>query len=101
VADEIELPRGFGRRNVHCSNCGDERGGPFGHETAECHYRDGMSVGELVDLPHLVDRRPEVWEHYVERYLEEKLARRPRGTVRVDVLGEWPMDPTQREATGG
>lgn len=25
-----------GRRNVHCSNCGDTRGGPVGHETSEC-----------------------------------------------------------------
>lgn len=24
------------RRNTHCSNCGDSRGGPFGHETSEC-----------------------------------------------------------------
>lgn len=24
------------RRNVHCSNCGDTRGGPVGHETSEC-----------------------------------------------------------------
>lgn len=23
-------------RNVHCSNCGDTRGGPVGHETSEC-----------------------------------------------------------------
>jgi len=27
-----------GRRNPHCSNCGDERGGQFGHETSECTY---------------------------------------------------------------
>lgn len=24
------------RRNVHCSNCGDTRGGPVGHEVSEC-----------------------------------------------------------------
>jgi len=29
----------FGRRNTHCSNCGDERGGPVGHEISECTYR--------------------------------------------------------------
>lgn len=23
-------------RNVHCSNCGDTRGGSVGHETSEC-----------------------------------------------------------------
>lgn len=37
----------FGRRNVHCSNCGDERGGPLGHEISECLYRSGMTVPEL------------------------------------------------------
>lgn len=37
----------FGRRNPHCSNCGDERGGMFGHETSECQYRAGMTVAEL------------------------------------------------------
>jgi len=25
-----------GRRNPYCSRCGDERGGPYGHETSEC-----------------------------------------------------------------
>lgn len=37
----------FGRRNTHCSNCGDERGGPFGDEISECQYRSGMTVTEL------------------------------------------------------
>jgi hypothetical protein len=37
----------FGRRNPHCSNCGDERGGPFGHEISECLYRSGMTAEEL------------------------------------------------------
>jgi hypothetical protein len=27
------------RRNTHCSNCGDIRGGPFGHEAYECTWR--------------------------------------------------------------
>lgn len=27
------------RRNVHCSSCGDTRGGPVGHETSECTYQ--------------------------------------------------------------
>jgi hypothetical protein len=39
----------FGRRNTHCSNCGDERGGPFGHEISECLYRSGMTVIELAE----------------------------------------------------
>jgi hypothetical protein len=38
---------GFGRRNPHCSNCGDERGGPFGHEISECRYRRDMTVAQL------------------------------------------------------
>lgn len=67
------LPTGFGRRNVHCSNCGDERGGPFGHETAECQWWPGMSVYLLAGLPHLADRQAEVWGHYVDRYLEHAL----------------------------
>lgn len=28
-----------GRRNPYCSRCGDERGGPYGHETNECTWR--------------------------------------------------------------
>ena len=27
------------RRNPHCTNCGDLRGGPMGHETSECRWR--------------------------------------------------------------
>lgn len=68
--------RGFGRRNPHCSNCGDERGGPFGHEISECQYRDGMSVEALTKLPHLAGREPEVWGHYVDRYFEHEPIRR-------------------------
>lgn len=41
------MPTSYGRRNPHCSNCGDERGGPFGHEISECLYRPGMTVAEL------------------------------------------------------
>jgi hypothetical protein len=37
----------YGRRNPHCSNCGDLRGGPFGHETSECRLTDGMTDVEL------------------------------------------------------
>lgn len=67
-------PTGFGRRNVHCSNCGDERGGPFGHETSECRYRPGMVVADLVMLPHLAERQGEVYDHYVDRYMSMRLA---------------------------
>jgi hypothetical protein len=27
------------RRNPHCNNCGDLRGGPMGHESSECTYK--------------------------------------------------------------
>lgn len=30
------------RRNPWCSNCGDTRGGPVGHEISECQYRPGI-----------------------------------------------------------
>lgn len=26
--------------NPYCSRCGDTRGGPYGHETNECKWRD-------------------------------------------------------------
>lgn len=34
-------------RNAHCSNCGDTRGGPAGHEISECtHRRPPLSTPE-------------------------------------------------------
>ena len=27
-------------RNPYCMNCGDTRGGPYGHETNECSWND-------------------------------------------------------------
>lgn len=58
---------GFGRRNPHCSNCGDERGGPFGHEISECRYRSGMTSGDVAELlPEA--RRPEFWDQQIDRY---------------------------------
>ena len=63
-----DRPRGFGRRNPHCSKCGDERGGPFGHETSECQYRPGMTAGEVAAiLPE--HRRGEFWDTQIDRYL--------------------------------
>jgi hypothetical protein len=36
-AERQALPGAMGRRrNPHCSNCGDDRGGPYGHEAFEC-----------------------------------------------------------------
>jgi hypothetical protein len=35
--DRKNLPGAMGRRrNLHCPNCGDDRGGPYGHEALEC-----------------------------------------------------------------
>jgi hypothetical protein len=33
------------RRNPHCSNCGDTRGGPVGHETSECTHLPAVDTG--------------------------------------------------------
>lgn len=62
----------FGRRNTHCSNCGDERGGPFGHETYECKYVKGMTVVELaVTMP---DDKANVYLDFViNAHLEKEL----------------------------
>lgn len=66
------IPKGFGRWNQHCMSCGDERGGPFGHETSECRYKPGMTATEVAELlPE--HRRAEFWELCVERYLAMEL----------------------------
>jgi hypothetical protein len=39
------LARSGNVRNVHCSNCGDTRGGPFGHEIAECTWKRCNTAG--------------------------------------------------------
>jgi hypothetical protein len=63
--------QGFGRRNPHCSNCGDLRGGPFGHEISECKYRSGMSASEVAAiLPE--HQRPEFWDQQIDRYFEQE-----------------------------
>lgn len=36
LGDEPEREELPPNRNVHCSNCGDTRGGPVGHEISEC-----------------------------------------------------------------
>lgn len=62
---------GYGRRNPHCSNCGDERGGPFGHEISECLYRNGMTVAELATtMP------PEKASAYFDAQIDAYLAER-------------------------
>ena len=62
---------GFGRRNPHCSNCGDLRGGAFGHEASECKYRYGMTAGEVAAiLPE--HQRNEFWDEQIDRYFAEQ-----------------------------
>ena len=76
-----QKPLGFGRRNPHCSNCGDERGGPFGHEISECRYRSGMLAFEVAELlPE--HRRGEFWDQAIDRYLAAQLGQE---TERSDV----------------
>jgi hypothetical protein len=65
-------PVHFGRRNVHCSNCGDERGGPFGHEISECLYRPGMTVTELAaTMP--ADKASRYLDAAIDAYFEREL----------------------------
>jgi hypothetical protein len=53
-------------------SCGDERGGPFGHETSECLWHPGMSNGEVAQLlPE--HRRAEFWDQAIDRYFAEQL----------------------------
>jgi hypothetical protein len=63
--------RGFGIRNPHCSRCGDERGGPVGHESYECKYRHGMTAGEVAELlPE--HRRSAFWDEQIDRYFAQQ-----------------------------
>jgi hypothetical protein len=70
--DETQAtPPGFGRRNPHCSRCGDLRGGPFGHEISECQYRPGMTASEVAAiLP--PERRAAFWDQQIDRYFAAK-----------------------------
>ena len=48
--------------NPYCMRCGDERGGPYGHETNECKWRDPCAgcdcaqIGASVCLRRAADR---------------------------------------------
>lgn len=35
------------RQNTHCSNCGDTRGGPVGHEISECTWDSKAAAPEV------------------------------------------------------
>jgi hypothetical protein len=66
-------PLSFGRRNTHCSNCGDERGGSFGHEISECRYRSGMTAEELAEtMP--PEKAGRYWDALLDNYLAAALA---------------------------
>lgn len=61
------------RRNPHCSNCGDTRGGPFGHEISECTWVAPAGIFEERDqcrgdeLPGVVAAaRREGWAQAIE-----------------------------------
>lgn len=52
------------RRNPHCSNCGDTRGGPIGHEISECTFRRPPGSTPLQRLGRIADaHRKDVDEH--------------------------------------
>lgn len=69
MTQPTELPLGFGRRNPHCSNCGDERGGDFGHEISECQYRPGMTAEELAKTMSS-KKASRYWSVLIDRYGE-------------------------------
>lgn len=69
---ELKIGIGFGRRNQHCMNCGDERGGPIGHETQECLYASGMTTAELAEtMP--PEKRSKYWNAVLDWYFENEL----------------------------
>lgn len=61
----------FGRANPHCCNCGDLRGGPFGHESSECLYRNGMTARELADTMDS-EKRSKYWDFKIDQYFRER-----------------------------
>jgi hypothetical protein len=60
----------FGRDNPHCSRCGDERGGDYGHETSECVYRSGVTVGDLARAR--PDRAAWIYEAALDQWFESQ-----------------------------
>lgn len=67
------IQQGFGTANPDCSKCGDERGGPPGHTDDDCQWFPGMSVYLLTRLPHMAGREGEIWDTYIDRYLDAHL----------------------------
>ena len=68
----LDIRKGFGRDNPYCMKCGDERGGPYGHETNECQYRHGMTAEQVAaTMPPETAR--EFWDTLLDRYFEQEL----------------------------
>jgi hypothetical protein len=71
VTNDQRRPVRFGRPNTHCTNCGDERGGPFGHETSECAYQPGMTVPQLAaTMP--PDKASRYLDTVIDNYFKEQ-----------------------------
>lgn len=74
MTTDQQRPLRFGRTNPHCSNCGDERGGPFGHEISECAYQPGMTVTDLAaTMPE--DKRSRYLDAAIDAYFEREANR--------------------------
>ncbi len=54
------------RRNTYCSNCGDTRGGPIGHEASECTF-ERAAPAEVPQQPRTLINR---WRNRGGRVIE-------------------------------
>lgn len=72
-----DAARRFGRFNQHCVNCGDERGGPFGHEISECRYRSGMTAAELAATMS-AEKAARWWDYLIDGYFDVALPPLPQ-----------------------
>lgn len=67
------IKQGFGLANPDCTKCGDERGGPPGHGADTCGWFPGTSVYLLTLMPHMAGRAGEIWDTYIDRYMDAHL----------------------------
>ncbi len=47
--------------NPHCNRCGNERGGPYGHETNECAWRRGNPEFDAWLAQRDLDQAERIW----------------------------------------
>ena len=73
------------RRNQHCMNCGDTRGGPVGHDTNECTYG---RTGTKPDLAAAVARHNAKLSAEDRASIKAHAARILENQRRVDRLAE-------------